>query len=226
MAADLNIIYQDNHLIAVNKRAGDLVQGDHTGDVPLPDHIRAYLKHKYNKPGNVFCGVVHRLDRPTTGVVLFARTSKGLERMNKAFKERQITKTYWALVEGRLEGEDSLRHFLKKNSKNNKSTVFKKAEFGAKEARLSYRVMKTGHNYSLLEVELDTGRHHQIRAQVSATGFPIQGDLKYGAPRSNKEGHISLHAYCLEIEHPVTKDAMVFTSDPPKLGVLKAVLSD
>ncbi len=204
MAADLNIIYQDNHLIAVNKRAGDLVQGDHTGDVPLPDHIKAYLKHKYNKPGNVFCGVIHRLDRPTTGVVLFARTSKGLERMNKAFKERQITKTYWALVEGSLGGENSLRHFLKKNSKNNKSTVFKKAEVGAKEARLSYRVIKTGDNYSLLEVELDTGRHHQIRAQFAAIGHAIKGDVKYGARRAERDKSICLHARTLSFINPVS----------------------
>ena len=134
MTINLNIIYEDNHFIAVNKRAGDLVQRDNTGDLTLPDYIKDYLKNRYRKPGNVFCGVIHRLDRPTTGVVLFARTSKGLERMNKVFKERQIKKTYWALVEGRLEGKDSLRHYLRKNSKNNKSTVFKKAEVGTKEA--------------------------------------------------------------------------------------------
>ena len=216
MATDLNIIYQDNHLIAVNKRAGDLVQGDHTGDVPLPDHIKAYLKHKYNKPGNVFCGVIHRLDRPTTGVVLFARTSKGLERMNKAFKERQIKKTYWALVEGRLEGEDSLRHFLKKNSKNNKSTVFKKAEVGAKEARLSYRVIKTGDNYSLLEVELDTGRHHQIRAQFAAIGHAVKGDVKYGARRAERDKSICLHAKTLGFIHPVSGEKIEIEASSPE----------
>ena len=216
MAADLNIIYQDNHLIAVNKRAGDLVQGDHTGDVPLPDHIKAYLKHKFNKPGNVFCGVIHRLDRPTTGVVLFARTSKGLERMNKAFKERQIKKTYWALVEGRLEGEDSLRHFLKKNNKNNKSTVFKKAEVGAKEARLSYRVIKTGDNYSLLEVELDTGRHHQIRAQFAAIGHAVKGDVKYGARRAERDKSICLHAKTLGFIHPVSGEKIEIEASSPE----------
>ena len=216
MAADLNIIYQDNHLIAVNKRAGDLVQGDHTGDVPLPDHIKAYLKHKFNKPGNVFCGVIHRLDRPTTGVVLFARTSKGLERMNKAFKERQIKKTYWALVEGRLEGEDSLRHFLKKNNKNNKSTVFKKTEVGAKEARLSYRVIKTGDNYSLLEVELDTGRHHQIRAQFAAIGHAVKGDVKYGARRAERDKSICLHAKTLSFIHPVSGEKIEIEASSPE----------
>ena len=216
MAADLNIIYQDNHLIAVNKRAGDLVQGDHTGDVPLPDHIKAYLKYKFNKPGNVFCGVIHRLDRPTTGVVLFARTSKGLERMNKAFKERQIKKTYWALVEGRLEGEDSLRHFLKKNGKNNKSTVFKKAEVGAKEARLSYRVIKTGDNYSLLEVELDTGRHHQIRAQFAAIGHAVKGDVKYGARRAERDKSICLHAKTLSFIHPVSGEKIEIEASSPE----------
>lgn len=216
MAADLNIIYQDNHLIAVNKRAGDLVQGDHTGDVPLPDNIKAYLKHKFNKPGNVFCGVIHRLDRPTTGVVLFARTSKGLERMNKAFKERQIKKTYWALVEGRLEGEDSLRHFLKKNNKNNKSTVFKKTEVGAKEARLSYRVIKTGDNYSLLEVELDTGRHHQIRAQFAAIGHAVKGDVKYGARRAERDKSICLHAKTLGFIHPVSGEKIEIEASSPE----------
>jgi 23S rRNA pseudouridine1911/1915/1917 synthase len=216
LAADLNIIYQDNHLIAVNKRAGDLVQGDHTGDIPLPDHIKAYLKYKFNKPGNVFCGVIHRLDRPTTGVVLFARTSKGLERMNKAFKERQIKKTYWALVEGRLEGEDSLRHFLKKNSKNNKSTVFKKAEVGAKEARLSYRVIKTGDNYSLLEVELDTGRHHQIRAQFAAIGHAVKGDVKYGARRAERDKSICLHAKTLSFIHPVSGEKIEIEASSPE----------
>ena len=216
MAADLNIIYQDNHLIAVNKRAGDLVQGDHTGDIPLADNIKAYLKHKFNKPGNVFCGVIHRLDRPTTGVVLFARTSKGLERMNKAFKERQIKKTYWALVEGRLEGEDSLRHFLKKNNKNNKSTVFKKTEVGAKEARLSYRVIKTGDNYSLLEVELDTGRHHQIRAQFAAIGHAVKGDVKYGARRAERDKSICLHAKTLGFIHPVSGEKIEIEASFPE----------
>jgi 23S rRNA pseudouridine1911/1915/1917 synthase len=215
LATDLTIIYEDNHLIAVNKRAGDLVQGDRTGDVSLPDHIKSYLKHKYNKPGNVFCGVIHRLDRPTTGAVLFARTSKGLERMNKAFQERQINKTYWALVEGVLKGEDTLQHFLKKNSKNNKSTVFKKPEADAKEARLSYRVLKTGDNYTLLEVDLHTGRHHQIRAQFAAIGHAIKGDVKYGARRAERDKSICLHAKTLDFIHPISKSIIEIKADLP-----------
>ena len=216
MTINLNIIYEDNHFIAVNKRAGDLVQRDNTGDLTLPDYIKDYLKNRYRKPGNVFCGVIHRLDRPTTGVVLFARTSKGLERMNKVFKERQIKKTYWALVEGRLEGKDSLRHYLRKNSKNNKSTVFKKAEVGTKEARLSYQVIKTGNNYSLLEVELDTGRHHQIRAQFAAIGHAIKGDVKYGARRAERDKGICLHAKTLVFIHPVSGEKIEIDASSPK----------
>lgn len=216
MAQNIDILYQDNHLIAVNKRAGDLVQGDQTGDVPLPDRIKEYLKEKYNKPGNVFCGVIHRLDRPTTGVVLFARTSKGLERMNKAFKERQTQKTYWAIVEGKLHGENTPKHYLKKNPKNNKAIVFKRPEVGAKEASLSYRVLTTGDNYSLVEIELHTGRHHQIRAQFSALGHSIKGDVKYGARRSERDKSICLHARSLTFEHPTTKEMVHIVSHSPE----------
>lgn len=215
MAQNIDILYQDNHLIAVNKRAGDLVQGDQTGDVPLPDRIKEYLKEKYNKPGNVFCGVIHRLDRPTTGVVLFARTSKGLERMNKAFKERQTQKTYWAIVEGKLHGENTPKHYLKKNPKNNKAIVFKRPEVGAKEASLSYRVLTTGDNYSLVEIELHTGRHHQIRAQFSALGHSIKGDVKYGARRGERDKSICLHARTLEFQHPTTKENVTITAPAP-----------
>jgi 23S rRNA pseudouridine1911/1915/1917 synthase len=216
LATRLNIIYEDNHLVAVNKRPGDLVQGDKTRDVPLPERLKSYLKEKFNKPGNVFCGVIHRLDRPTTGVVLFARTSKGLERMNKAFKERQTQKTYWAVVEGQLRGKNDLKHFLKKNSKNNKAIVFKRPEEGAKEARLSYNVLKTGDNYSLVEVELHTGRHHQIRAQFSAIGHAIKGDVKYGARRAERDKSICLHARSLTFSHPTTKEPTTITAEEPQ----------
>ena len=216
LATALNIIYEDNHLIAVNKRAGDLVQGDKTGDIPLPDRLKSYLKEKFNKPGNVFCGVIHRLDRPTTGVVLFARTSKGLERMNKAFKERKTQKTYWAIVEGQLHGKNDLKHFLKKNGKNNKAIVFKRPEEGAKDARLSYTVLKTGDNYSLVEVALHTGRHHQIRAQFSAIGHPIKGDVKYGARRAERDKSICLHARELSFNHPTTKEAVKIIAEVPE----------
>lgn len=210
------IIYEDNHLIAVNKRAGDLVQGDKTGDVPLPDLLKSYLKEKFNKPGEVFLGVIHRLDRPTTGVVVFARTSKGLERMNAAFKNRETQKNYLAIVEGQLRGKNDLKHFLKKNSKNNKTVVFNRPEEGAKEARLSYHVLKTGDNYSLVEVELHTGRHHQIRAQFSAIGHAIKGDVKYGARRAERDKSICLHALTLAFDHPTTKEPVLIKADVPE----------
>lgn len=215
MAKRLDILYEDNHLIAVNKAAGDLVQGDKTGDVPLPDRIKTYLKEKYNKPGNVFCGVIHRLDRPTTGVVLFARTSKGLERMNAAFKNRKTSKRYWALVEGELVTEGTLEHYLKKNPKTNKAVAFKREETGAKHAKLSYTVLRAGERYTLVEVDLHTGRHHQIRAQFSSIGHPIKGDVKYGARRGEKDKSICLHAHSLSFEHPTTKLPVQIVAEPP-----------
>ena len=211
----LDILYEDNHLIALNKRAGDLVQGDKTGDKPLPDLIKAYIKDKYNKPGNVFCGVIHRLDRPTTGIVLFARTSKGLERMNAAFKNRETKKQYWALVEGKLEDGRDLQHYLKKSSKNNKSTVFKRPEPEAKEALLSFKVLNTGDRYSLVEIDLHTGRHHQIRAQFSAIGHPVKGDVKYGARRGERDKSICLHSRNLTFEHPTTKELVNIIAKTP-----------
>ena len=211
----LDILYEDNHLIALNKRAGDLVQGDKTGDKPLPDLIKAYIKDKYNKPGNVFCGVIHRLDRPTTGIVLFARTSKGLERMNAAFKNRETKKQYWALVEGKLEDGRDLQHYLKKSSKTNKSTVFKRPEPEAKEALLSFKVLNTGDRYSLVEIDLHTGRHHQIRAQFSAIGHPVKGDVKYGARRGERDKSICLHSRNLTFEHPTTKELVNIIAKTP-----------
>jgi 23S rRNA pseudouridine1911/1915/1917 synthase len=215
MGKKLDILFEDNHLIAVNKNPGDLVQGDQTGDAPLPELIKAYIKKKYDKPGEVFLGVIHRLDRPTSGVVLFARTSKGLERMNAAFKNRQTSKKYWALVEGQLSGDGELQHYLKKNPKNNKALVLNTPEEGAKEAKLSYQTLKVGDRYSLVEVDLQTGRHHQIRAQFASIGHPIKGDIKYGARRAERDRSICLHAHSLEFTHPTTKVTVNIIAPPP-----------
>ncbi|WP_053977646.1 RluA family pseudouridine synthase [Mangrovimonas xylaniphaga] len=213
---NLQVLYEDNHIIVVNKRAGDLVQGDKTGDSPLSDIVKAYLKDKYNKPGNVYLGVVHRLDRPTTGIVLFAKTSKALPRLNKLFSEKSASKTYWALVKNQPpKTEDTLIHWLKKNPKNNKSSVFHKETNGSKRAVLHYSLLKQLNNYFLLEIELETGRHHQIRSQLSSIGSPIKGDLKYGFDRSNPDGSIHLHARKLEFTHPVSKEAICITAPLP-----------
>lgn len=204
---NLQVIYEDNHLIIVNKRAGDIVQGDKTGDTPLSDVVKAYLKDKYNKPGNVYLGVVHRLDRPTTGVVMFAKTSKALPRLNKLFSEKKARKTYWALVKQAPEiPQNTLIHWLKKNPKNNKSTTFNMEIEGSKKAILHYKTLHTLDNYTLLEIELETGRHHQIRTQLASIGSPIKGDLKYGFDRSNKDASISLHARRLQFQHPVSNE--------------------
>ncbi len=213
---NLEVLYEDNHLIAVNKRVGDIVQGDKTGDKPLSDVVKEYIAKKYNKPGAVFLGVVHRLDRPTTGVVVFARTSKALERMSAMFKNRETQKTYWAIV-NRMpdDAQGELHHFLTRNPKNNTSRAHLREVSDSKPAHLAYRAIKQFDRYSLLEVDLYTGRHHQIRAQLSAIGFPIKGDLKYGAPRSNPDGGISLHARQLCFIHPVTKESVSITAPVP-----------
>lgn len=204
---NLEVLFEDNHLVIVNKKAGDIVQGDKTGDKPLSEVVKEYIKEKYNKPGEVFLGVVHRLDRPTSGVIIFARTSKALERLNKMLREKTISKTYWAIVKNLPKKEkDTLISFLKKNPKNNKSTVFLKETEGSKKAVLHYSVIKKLDNYTLLEIDLETGRHHQIRAQLSSIGSPIKGDLKYGATRSNKDGGIHLHAKKIAFIHPVSKE--------------------
>lgn len=213
---DLKILFEDNHLIAVNKKAGELVQGDKTGDEPLSETIKKYLKEKHQKPGEAFLGVVHRLDRPTSGVVVFAKTSKALVRLNKQFAEKTTQKTYWALVANLPEKKlGTLVHYLKKNQANNTSKAYLKEVPGSKKAILHYRLIKSLDYYHLLEVELETGRHHQIRVQLSAIGCPIKGDLKYGAPRSNPDGSIFLHAKQLCIEHPVSKTPLTFTAPPP-----------
>jgi 23S rRNA pseudouridine1911/1915/1917 synthase len=222
---NLEVLFEDNHLLIVNKKSGDIVQGDKTGDKPLSDVVKEYIKEKYNKPGEVFLGVVHRLDRPTSGIIIFARTSKALERLNKMLRERTISKTYWAVVKNTpLKEKDSLIHFLKKNPKNNKSTVFTKETDASKKAILHYLVIKKLDNYSLLEIDLETGRHHQIRAQLAYIGSPIKGDLKYGASRSNKDGSIHLHARKISFTHPVSKENISVLAPIPNETIWNACL--
>jgi 23S rRNA pseudouridine1911/1915/1917 synthase len=213
---NLQVLFEDNHIIIVNKRSGDITQGDKTGDKPLSDVVKNYIKTKFNKPGNVYLGVVHRLDRPTSGVIIFARTSKALERLNKMLREKKINKTYWAIVKGCPKKEkDTLINFLKKNPKKNKSSVYQHEISGAKRAVLHYQVIQKLDNYTLLEIDLETGRHHQIRTQLSAIGFPIKGDLKYGFNRSNKDGSIHLHARKIEFIHPVSKEQISLIAPTP-----------
>lgn len=214
---NLEILYEDNHLIAVNKTGSDLVQGDETGDEPLSEKVKEYIKERYKKPGDVYLGVVHRLDRPVTGVVLFARTSKALTRMNKMFQDKEVKKTYWAVVKELPEEEEAtLRHFILKDSKKNKSYAFPKMRLGAKEAILSYRHVSSAAKYHLLEVDLQTGRHHQIRCQLAKIGSPIRGDLKYGFDRSNANGGISLHARRISFLHPVKQEPVEIIAPVPK----------
>jgi len=214
---DLEILFEDNHLIAVNKRCGDIVQGDKTGDKTLGDDIKDYLKAKYNKPGNVFLGVTHRIDRPTSGVILFARTSKSLTRMNELFKnDGSIKKTYWAVVDAKPEpAVATLEHWLVRNEMKNKSFAYNTLQKEAKKASLTYRYVASSDRFHLLEIELHTGRHHQIRAQLAAIGLHIKGDLKYGFPRSNKDGGIHLHARTISFTHPVTQELINITAPVP-----------
>lgn len=209
-AENVDVLYEDNHVIGINKRVGDIVQGDKTGDIPLSEHLKAYLKKKYNKPGEAYLGVVHRLDRPTTGVVLFAKTSKALSRLNAMFADKaQVQKTYWALVDAMPPAtEGTLTHWLVRNEKQNKSVAHNKEVQQSKKAVLHYKLLKSFDHYHLLEIDLITGRHHQIRAQLAAIGLHIKGDLKYGAKRSNPDGGICLHAYKLTFEHPVKKEVI------------------
>lgn len=213
---NLQVLYEDNHLIVVNKRVGDIVQGDKTGDKPLSEVVKEYIKEKYNKPGEVFLGVVHRLDRPTTGIVVFARTSKALSRLNDLFKERKLEKIYWAVVQNKPSSQQKkLTHFLLKNEKNNTSKAFEKEIVNGKKAVLEYQLKESLSNYHLLEIKLHTGRHHQIRSQLSAIGSPIKGDLKYGAKRSNTDGGIHLHAKYLTFSHPVSKGTIKIDAPLP-----------
>lgn len=218
MGADqLEVLYEDNHLIAVNKHPSDIVQGDKTGDKPLSEIVKEYIKVKYNKPGEVFTGVIHRLDRPVSGVVLFARTSKALARMNELFKGRDIEKVYWAVVKNRPEKEKgTLVHYLKKNQAKNKSFVSNAKDKDALKCELDYQLLNSSDNYHLLEINPKTGRHHQIRVQLAAMGCPIKGDLKYGFDRSNKDASIHLHARSLSFIHPVKKEPIKIVTHPPK----------
>ena len=212
----MTVLYEDNHIIAVNKSSSEIVQGDKTGDQPLSETIKLYLKEKYNKPGDVFLGVVHRLDRPVSGVVLFAKTSKALTRLNEMFRTQEIKKTYWAIVKEKPEQpEGRLEHYLTRNEKQNKSMAYDKPRSDAKKAALSYRMIAQSDTYYLLEVQLETGRHHQIRCQLAAMGCPIKGDLKYGFDRSNPDGGIHLHARKLFFIHPVSKEPLSIIAPVP-----------
>lgn len=205
----MQVVYEDNHIVIVSKQSGEIVQGDKTGDTPLSELVKAYLKEKYQKPGAVFLGVVHRLDRPVSGLVVFARTSKALSRLNKMFAEGEVHKTYWAIVkETPKDSEGTLTHWLVRNEQQNKSYAYDKEKPNAKKAVLKYKVIGRSDNYSLVEVRLLTGRHHQIRCQLAAIGCPIKGDLKYGAKRSNPDGSISLLARRIEFVHPVSKETV------------------
>ena len=219
----MDILYEDNHIIIVNKAVGEIVQGDKTGDKPLSDIVADYLKERYNKPGAAFVGVPHRLDRPTSGVVVLAKTSKALERLNDMFRRGDVEKTYWAIVGNRpAEDEAELTHWLVRNEQQNKSYAYDRERPGAKQAILDYRLLVSLTNYHLLEVELKTGRHHQIRCQLAKIGCPIKGDLKYGAPRSNPDGSISLHARRVRFVHPVSHIDIDVTAPVPDNALWQA----
>ena len=219
---NIDVIFEDNHLIAVNKKSGEIVQGDKTGDEPLSERVKKYLKVKYNKPGNVFLGTIHRIDRPTSGIVIFAKTSKALSRMNEKFRQNKISKTYWAIVKNRLPKKtDLLEHYLLKNQKKNKS--FLSTEEKGKFSVLEYNFLNNLNNYFLYEIFPKTGRHHQIRVQLSTMGSPIKGDLKYGAKRSNPNGGINLHAKKIDFNHPVTKENVSIEANCPKEKIWNSI---
>ena len=219
---NIDVIFEDNHLIAVNKKSGEIVQGDKTGDEPLSERVKKYLKVKYNKPGNVFLGTIHRIDRPTSGIVIFAKTSKALSRMNEKFRQNKISKTYWAIVKNRLpKKNDLLEHYLLKNQKKNKS--FLSTEEKGKFSVLEYNFLNNLNNYFLYEIFPKTGRHHQIRVQLSTMGSPIKGDLKYGAKRSNPNGGINLHAKKIDFLHPVTKENVSIEANCPKEKIWNSI---
>jgi 23S rRNA pseudouridine1911/1915/1917 synthase len=221
---NLQVLFEDNHIIIINKRVGDIVQGDKTGDTPLSEIVKQYIAEKYHKKGNVFLGVVHRLDRPTSGIVIFARTSKALERLNKMLRDKQIQKIYWAIVKNKpSEEKGTLTNYLKKNSKNNKSTVFTRETEGSKKAILHYSIINELDNYMVLKIDLETGRHHQIRAQLSFIKSPIKGDLKYGAKRSNPDSGICLHAREIQFTHPVSKENVHIIAETPDSSIWNSV---
>ena len=219
----MNVLYEDNHIIIINKAAGEIVQGDKTGDKSICDKMKAYLKEKYAKPGNVFVGLPHRLDRPVSGVVVLAKTSKALERLNNMFRDGNVKKIYWAITKERpQQSEGELSSWILRNEKMNKSFCYAKEVKGSKHALLYYRHIAASQNYNLIEIELKTGRHHQIRCQLSSIGCPIKGDLKYGFPRSNPDASISLHAYKIKFEHPTTKQTIEVTAPKPEENIWKA----
>ena len=223
----MNVVYEDNHIIIVNKQSGEIVQGDKTGDTPLSDIVKQYIKDKYNKPGNVFLGVVHRLDRPVSGLVVFAKTSKALSRLNEMFRTGDVHKTYWAIVKKNdIAPEATLTDWLTRNERQNKSYAHNREVPGAKRAVLSYKVRSVSDNYMLLEVQLMTGRHHQIRCQLAHMGCPIKGDLKYGSPRSNPDGSISLMSRRVEFVHPVSKETIAVEAPVPNDRLWLALAGD
>lgn len=222
----MQVLYEDNHIIIVRKESGEIVQGDKTGDRPLSEIVKAYIKEAYAKPGEVFLGVVHRLDRPVSGLVVFARTSKALSRLNDMFRKGEVHKTYWAIVKNRPNPQSgTLTHWLVRNEKQNKSYASLNERPESKQAQLNYRTLASTENYTMLEVELLTGRHHQIRCQLSTIGCPIKGDLKYGAPRSNPDGSISLHARSIDFIHPVSKQHIHVEADVPNEALWHALAS-
>ena len=222
----MTVVYEDNHIIIVNKTASEIVQGDKTGDVPLSETVKQYLKEKYHKPGNVFIGVTHRLDRPVSGLVVFAKTSKALSRLNEMFKNSEVKKTYWAIVKQTpTETEGELVNYLVRNEKQNKSYAYDTEKPGSKKAILHYRLIARSDNYSLLEVDLKTGRHHQIRCQLAKMGCPIKGDLKYGFPRSNPDGSICLHARRVRFVHPVSKELIDVVAPVPSDNLWRSLTS-
>lgn len=224
---DLEVLYEDNHIIAINKRPSDIVQGDKTGDEPMSEKVKQFLRAKYDKPGEVFCGVVHRIDRPVSGVVLFAKTSKALTRLNELFREKTIKKTYWAVVKNKpKEDEGTLVHYLIKDEKKNKSRGYAEPHKGALKSELHYKVLAKTDTYFLLEVNPITGRHHQIRVQLSAMGSPIKGDIKYGFDRTNKDASIHLHARKIEFTHPVKQTPLIIIAPTPDEVVWNACVKD
>ncbi|GAB6007638.1 RNA pseudouridine synthase [Bacteroidia bacterium] len=220
----MTVLYEDNHIIIVNKTVSEIVQGDKTGDKPLSEIVKEYLKEKYNKQGNVFCGVTHRLDRPTSGIVVFAKTSKALARLNDMFKNKEISKTYWAVVkEAPKQAEGTLKHYLVRNEKQNKSYAYDAEKPNSKLAILHYKLIARSDKYNMLEVDLETGRHHQIRCQLAKIGCPVKGDLKYGADRSNPDGGISLHARKISFIHPVSKEPVEIIAPVPDDNLWRAL---
>jgi len=225
MSSSIEVLYEDNHIIAVNKRPSDIVQGDKTGDTPLSEFVKQYIKEKYNKPGEVFVGTVHRIDRPVSGIVLFAKTSKALARLNQMFQSKEIQKTYWAVVKNKPQNiKGKLIHYLKKNEAKNMSRAYEKEQQGALRSELDYELILSLDNYHLLEITPHTGRHHQIRVQLSSIKCPIKGDIKYGFDRTNKDASIHLHARKIEFIHPVKKELITIIAPPPNDSIWNEII--